>query len=231
MVAVNCVAPFDVEVAEPAGSRSRRMMAARYSSPQQAPASRRAAQLGMDVSPFRKRLRSPVCCSRPAQIALRSSAVSASSSGSGQLIPIHRGAATYSAIAVRPIPTSGRSPDRSPAQHTVRRRLSKLPHRQSLGGRSDLPLRGRPKEDLPRSDRRQTCPPHPINRVAAFRPDPGAGVSDRNPWPFPSESVPLCLGFRKPSLAATARSSFPKVAGSKQIAFLLLPVRARQLRA
>src|SRR5467141_2036626 len=84
-------------------------------------------------------------------------------------MPITAARRTYSAIAVRPIPTDrGDHPIARSTGILQAQNFSNLPHRQSLGGHRTSNCVNRKSRTLPRSDCRQRPPSHPINRVAAF---------------------------------------------------------------
>ena len=182
----DAVAPFDVEVAEPAVAVAVGMMAAIFL-PQQRQRHAAAAQLGVDMPPFRQRLRSRrVVAGRREQLALQRRIVELFRDRPGDAD--HRGAADVFPDRRAADPDrSGDHPLARPAGILQAQNFSNLPHRQSLGGHRTS-FANRKRRTLPGSDCRQRSPPHPINRVAAFV---------RNRWPlsiglggrFPSESV------------------------------------------
>src|SRR5258707_2081572 len=189
------VAPFDVEVAETAVAVAVVGMVAAIFLPQQRQRYAAAAQVSMDMSQIRKRLRSrrivpgwrkELALQRRVVDLLRYRPADANHRGATNILRNRRAT----------------NPDR-PGDHPIARptgilqakNFSNLPHRQSLGGHRTSHCVNRKRRTLPRSDCRQRSPSHPINRVAAF-----VGLGGR----FRSESMaafrrnrwPLCLGFR-----------------------------------
>ena len=170
------VKSFDVEIAEPAVAVAVGMMAAIFL-PQQRQRHAAAAQLSMDMPPFRQRLRPRrVVAGRRDQLALQRRVV--------ELIRYrprdadHRGRRMYSPIAVRPIPT-----DRvitrfaRPTGALQAQNFSNLPHRQSLGGPPLANRKGGP------------CPAQTADNAPRITPSTGWSLSIGLGGRFPSESV------------------------------------------
>jgi len=142
---------------------------------------------------------------------------SSSSSGIGPADPDHRGAADIFRDRPCTIPTERAITRSLTPQAYFRRRTSRISASASLGGHSDLPLRGPQKEDLAPFRSPTTCPASPST---GWPPRP-----DRVPLSigivaaFHRKSVAACLGFRKPSLPQPAEIVFRKSPAAKQIAF------------
>ncbi|MGY2936495.1 hypothetical protein ACVWZ6_006097 [Bradyrhizobium sp. GM6.1] len=111
-------------------------------------------------------------------------------------MPITAARRTYSAIAVRPIPTDREITRSLTPQAYFRRRTSRIFRIGNLSAGIGPPIASTAKGGtLPRSDCRQRPPSHPINRVAAFV---------RIGWP-----LSIGIGGRLPSesVAALPRNS------------------------
>src|SRR3984893_10291580 len=110
-------------------------------------------------------------------------------------MPITAARRTYSAIAVRPIPTDREITRSLAPQAYFRRRTSRIFRLGNLSAGIRPPLREPQRRTLPRSDCRQRSPPHPINRVAAFV---------RIGWP-----LSIGIGGRLPSESVAALPRIP----------------------
>jgi hypothetical protein len=161
--------------------------------PQQRQRHAAATQLGMDMPPFRQRLRSwRVVSRRREQLAFQRRVV--------ELFGHRPGDADHGGAANVFTDRSAADPDRSSDDPLARptgvpqaQNFSNLPHRQSLGGHRTSSCANRKRRTLPSSDCRQRAPLHPINRVAAFV---------RIRW---SLSIGLGGGFPSESVAAFSR--------------------------
>src|SRR5712672_3539954 len=139
--------------------------------PQQRQRYAAAAQLRMDMSPIRKRLRSrrivpgwrkELALQRRVVDLLRYRPADANHRGATDILRNRRAT----------------NPDR-PGDHPIARptgilqakNFSNLPHRQSLGGHRTSHCVNRKRRTLPRSDCRQCPPSHPINRGGRLRSD------------------------------------------------------------
>ena len=187
----DAVAPFDVEIAEPAVAVAVGMQAP-VLLPQQRQRHAAAAQLRMDMPPLRQRLRSRrVVARRREQLALQRRVVEPLRYRPGDAD--HGGAADVFADRGAADPDrTGDHPLARPAGVPQAQNFANLAHRQSLGGHRTSPCESQ-RRTLPGSDCRQRSPHHPINRVAAF---------DRIGWP-----LSIGLGGRLPSESVAA---FPR---------------------
>src|SRR5206468_6414880 len=114
-------------------------------------------------------------------------------------MPITAARRTYSAIAVRPIPTDREITRSLTPQAYFRRRTSRIFRIGNLSAGIGPPIASTAKGGtLPRSDCRQRPPSHPINRVAAFV---------RIGWP-----LSIGIGGRLPSESVAALPRIPQVA-------------------
>src|SRR3954464_5181498 len=111
-------------------------------------------------------------------------------------MPITAARRTYSAIAVRPIPTDREITRSLTPQAYFRRRTSRIFRIGNLSAGIGPPIASTAKGGtLPRSDCRQRPPSHPINRVAAFV---------RIGWP-----LSIGIGGRLPSESVAALPRIP----------------------
>ncbi|MET4280093.1 MULTISPECIES: hypothetical protein [unclassified Bradyrhizobium] len=111
-------------------------------------------------------------------------------------MPITAARRTYSAIAVRPIPTDREITRSLTPQAYFRRRTSRIFRIGNLSAGIGPPIASTAKGGtLPRSDCRQRPPSHPINRVAAFV---------RIGWP-----LSIGIGGRLPSESMAALPRIP----------------------
>ena len=189
----DAVAPFDVEFAEPAVAVAGGMMSAIFF-PQQRQRHAAAAQLGMNMPPFRQRLRSGrVVAGRREQLAFQRRIV--------ELFG-HRPSDADDGGAADVFPDRGAADPHRPCDHTLARpvgilqaqNFSNLPHRQSLGGhrasfanRKEGPCPAQTADSAPRLTL-STGWPHCLGIGGRFRSEWVAAFR-RNRWPH-------CLGFR-----------------------------------
>src|SRR6266702_150547 len=111
-------------------------------------------------------------------------------------MPITAARRTYSAIAVRPIPTDREITRSLTPQAYFRRRTSRIFRIGNLSAGIGPPIASTAKGGtLPRSDCRQRPPSHPINRVTAFV---------RIAWP-----LSIGIGGRLPSESVAALPRIP----------------------